>query len=395
MTPEERKAADEAFVALQTRVASLEATLQKYQTVLDFMFTNDTFFTNLTVQLEDRFLNVEAQVSTLGSLKDPVDRTELTHILSTYRDDMLASMKAMIDVAPAKTTTSSSPKYEAPAVFSGKREDWKAFQSRLELYFLNTASQYPTDANKIMFAISRLGDTPAFKYMEKHIPSFKLPEEERPNLICQLDTFFKSMSKTFGVTNAHVLAESQLRGLSQRGSALDYTNKFTALAADTKWNDAAMISQYRLGLKTTVQDTMANHDEPETFAEFSQLAIDIDNRQFGYSITKGTSRSSTTRPTSTSTTTTTQRTTPPSPAVSSPSMAMDLSQAQHRSIDAQEKQRREDNNLCRYCGAEDHWAKDCPKKPKFAPKSFFKPTQSIAAVQATPDVVFELGKDNA
>jgi hypothetical protein len=66
------------------------------------------------------------------------------------------------------------------------------------------------------------------------------------------------MSKTFGVTNAHILVESQLRDLSQRGSALDYINKFTALAADTKWNDAAMISQYRLGLKTTVQDIMAN-----------------------------------------------------------------------------------------------------------------------------------------
>jgi len=306
---------------------------------------------------------------------------------------MLASMKAMIEVSPAKPSSSSNPKFEAPAVFSGKREDWKAFQSRLELYFLNTASLYPTDANKIMFAISRLGDTPAFKYMEKHIPSFKLPEEERPILISQLDVFFKSMSKTFGVTNAHVLAESQLRALIQKGSALDYTNRFTTLAADTKWNDAAMISQYRLGLKTAVQDIMANQDEPDTFAEFSQLAIDIDNRQYGYSITKGTGRSSTTRPSSTSTAP--QRTAPPPPPASSPSMAMDLSQAQHRSIDAQEKQRREDNNLCRYCGADDHWAKDCPKKPRFTPKPFSKTTPSIAVVQTSPDVVFTLGKDDA
>jgi hypothetical protein len=393
MTPEERQAADEAFTALQSRVTSLEATLQKYEDVLNFMLTNHPFFTNLTAQLEERFVSVESQIAALSSLSNPVGRSELTRTLATYRDDMLASMKAMIEVSPAKSSTSSSPKFEAPAVFSGKREDWKAFQSRLELYFLNTASLYPTDANKIMFAISRLGDTPAFKYMEKYIPSFKLPEEERPNLICQLDVFFKSMSKTFGVTNAHVLAESQLRGLSQRGSALDYTNKFTTLAADTKWNDAAMISQYRLGLKTTVQDIMANQEEPDTFAEFSQLAIDIDNRQYGYAITKSTSRSSTTRPSSTSTAP--QRTAPPPPPASSPSMAMDLSQAQHRSIDTQEKQRREDNGLCRYCGADDHWAKDCPKKSKFTPKPFSKPTQSIAAVQTSPDVVFELGKDNA
>jgi hypothetical protein len=76
-------------------------------------------------------------------------------------------------------------------------------------------------------------------------------------------------------------------------------------------------------------------------------------------------------------------------------MAMDLSQAQHRSIDTQEKQRREDNGLGRYCGADEHWAKDCPNKSNFTPNPFSKPTQSIAAVQTSPDVVFELGKDNA
>ncbi|KAF9536729.1 hypothetical protein EC957_009868 [Mortierella hygrophila] len=207
MTPEELQAADEAFKALQSRTSTLEATLQKYESVLDFMLANNPFFAELTKQLEERFLNVETQVATLASLNDPVGRTELTHTLATYRDDMLASMKAMMEVSPAKSP-SFSPKFEAPAVFSGKREDWKAFQSRLELYFLNTTTLHPTDENKIMFAISRLGDTPAFKYMEKHIPSFKLPEEERPILISQLDVFFKSMSKTFGVTNAHVLAES-------------------------------------------------------------------------------------------------------------------------------------------------------------------------------------------
>ena len=393
MTPEELQAADEAFKALQARVTLLEATLQKYEEVLNFMVSNKTFFGDLTTQLEDRFKNIENRLLTLPSSTSTVSRSELNRTMTTYRDDMLASMKTLIEVSPAKSSTSPSPKFEPPAVFSGKREDWKTFQSRLELYFLNTDSLYPTDANKIMFAISRLGDTPAFKYMEKHIPSFKLPEEEQPKIICQLDVFFKSMSKTFGVTNAHVLAESQLRAVTQKGSALDYTNKFTTLAADTKWNDAAMISQYRLGLKTAVQDIMANQVEPETFSEFSQLAIDIDNRQYGYAITKGTSRSFTTRPSSTSTAP--QRTTPPPPPASSPSMAMDLSQAQHRSIDAQEKQRREDNNLCRYCGADDHWAKECPKKPKFAPKPFFKPTPTIAAVQTSPDIVFDLGKEDA
>lgn len=391
MTPEERQAADEAFTGLQNRVLALEESLERHRGILDLFLSHKDFFAQLQTQLEPRFGNLE---KTLSSLKDGVGRDELTRTLATHRDTILASMKVMVDVSPSRSSAPSKPRFEAPTAFSGKREDWKTFQSQLELFFLNAAPLYPTDAEKIMFSISRLGDTAAFKYMEKHIPSFKLPAEERPVLLSDLDVYFKSMSKTFGVTNAHVLAESQLRALKQRGSALDYTNKFINLAADTKWNDAAMISQYRLGLKESVQETMAIHEEPDTFAEFSQLAIDIDNRHFGYSFTKSTQvRSSISR--SSTTSTAPPRTTSSVPPASNPSMAMDLSQAQHRPIDAQEKQRRKDNNLCTYCAADDHWLKDCPTKPKFTPRPFSKNTQFVAAAQATSDVSFDLGKDEA
>ncbi|KAF2721140.1 hypothetical protein K431DRAFT_346633 [Polychaeton citri CBS 116435] len=30
-------------------------------------------------------------------------------------------------------------------------------------------------------------------------------------------------------------------------------------------------------------------------------------------------------------------------------------------VSAEEKQRRIDNNLCRYCGSDDHWVHDCPQ----------------------------------
>lgn len=391
MTPEERQAADEAFTALQNRVIALEETLERHREILDLFLSHKDFFAQLSTHLEPRFVNLE---KSLSSLEDVVRRDELDRALATQRDTILASMKVMVDVSPSRSSAPSKPRFEAPAAFSGKREDWKTFQSQLELFFLNAAPLYPTDAEKIMFSISRLGDTAAFKYMEKHIPSFKLPAEERPLLLSDLNVYFKSMSKTFGVTNAHVLAESQLRALKQRGSALDYTNKFINLAADTKWNDAAMISQYRIGLKESVQETMAIHDEPDTFADFSQLAIDVDNRHYGYSFTKSTqARSPTAR--SSTTSIAPPRTTSSVPPASTPSMAMDLSQAQHRPIDAQEKQRRKDNNLCTYCAADDHWLKDCPTKPKFSPRPFSKNTQSVAAAQATSDVSFDLGKDEA
>ncbi|KAF9279059.1 hypothetical protein BGZ68_008157, partial [Mortierella alpina] len=42
------------------------------------------------------------------------------------------------------------------------------------------------------------------------------------------------------------------------------------LVADTEWNDAAKISQYRIGLKESVQEAMSRQEEPRKFSEFSE-----------------------------------------------------------------------------------------------------------------------------
>jgi hypothetical protein len=226
--------------------------------------------------------------------------------------------------------------------------------------------------------------------MEPYIKSFKLPEEERPFLISDLATFFKTMLKTFSIANVHVLTESQLRALKQKDSVLDYINKFVNLAADTKWNDAAIILQYCLGLKENIQEIMAILEEPETFSAFFQLATDIDNHHYGYVLTKGANRS-----TSNIThfrSTTSQRTTPiTSFTASLPSMMMDLSQVQYRSIPTKEKQCRHNNNLCHYYGDEDHFVKNCPNESKFN----FCSSALVSIFDTSNDVVFNLGKDNA
>ncbi|KAF9969622.1 hypothetical protein BGZ75_002724, partial [Mortierella antarctica] len=70
---------------------------------------------------------------------------------------MLQGLRTLAEVT--KIQPAPKPKIDSPEKFSGKREDWKSFQSQLELFFLAQGSQYPTDTAKIMFAISRLGAT--------------------------------------------------------------------------------------------------------------------------------------------------------------------------------------------------------------------------------------------
>jgi hypothetical protein len=377
--------ASPAFEGQQARIQALEAKIATYEPLFEMFQANHEFFKDIIKRLEPRFVTLEGKVTAL----------EVVNENNSFSKDMLKGLKSLAEAT--KTQAVAKPRVDSPEKFSGKREDWKSFRSQLELFFLAQSSQYPTDASKIMFALSRLGDTAAYKYMERHIPAFKLDEEDRPAIITDIDKFWSVMTKNFGVTNAHIVAESQLRALKQKGSALDYTNKFVQLVADTEWNDAAKISQYRIGLKEAVQEAMSRQEEPRKFSEFSDLAIEVDTRQYGYFLQKQPVRStpvlSTTR---NSTPVAAPRSFVPAATAPAPSMAMDLSQAQHRPVSAEEKQRRRDNDLCSYCGLEGHWVKECPTKPAGSkPGNRFNHTLASATTANTNPFTFSLGNDDA
>lgn len=404
--------------------------LKKLEPTLIFLHENLEFFKILVPTLNSRLAMLE-QAVTVGlpaqlSQQTLPDKAEIINQISTttlstvrhelhtlrqtmddFRRDATATWATKSDIEAIKiesigassTSISNKSKVPAPSAFSGKREDWKTFSSHLSLYFTANTYQYPSDTDKILFAISRLGNGSAFKFMEQYIPDFQKPTATRPLLISNYDTFINTLSENFGIQNAHVVAEAQLRSLKQRGSAMDYTNKFLELAAETNWNDSAKISQYRLGLKDAVQDVLALADEPIDFATFTSKAINIDKRQYARHVEKNSSRTTTSSASSTPRThqtfaqpASTPANTPQPTDLTTPAsdMAMDLTSAQHRPIDAGEKQRRKDNNLCSYCAADDHWVKECPVKPSSKPKA----AHSVSAMKIGPDITFTLGEDD-
>jgi hypothetical protein len=411
-------AANEKFDALVERVNILENEKSKNETMLKVLVKHDRFFTAIATELEPKLNEIitrldaldvhtkelDEQMAAIPTVMQPVGQVQLNSALQAFRAELTSAINESTQVARVATVAVNKPRSALPDAFSGKREDWKSFQSRLDLFFLTHDSAYPTDSDKILFAISRLGtDTAATKLMEPYIPKFRDSIELRPPLISDLKTFFTYMSKNFGVTNSHIVAEINLRNLKQKGSALDYTNKFINIAADVKWssNDDAMISAYRLGLKEAVLEVLARDEEPTTFAAFTQLAIEIDTRQYSYFLTRPTARntSSSSSPSTgrTASTTHTPRIPAPAPAaIESGPSPMDLGHVQHRPVDAAEKQRRKENDLCGYCGADDHWIRDCPNKPA-GKRPSLKTTHGLSAVQTSsnPNITFDLGKDNA
>jgi hypothetical protein len=68
-------------------------------------------------------------------------------------------------------------------------------------------------------------------------------------------------------------------------------------------------------------------------------------------------------------------------------MAMDLSHVQHQQVNTNEVKHRKDNNLCMYCGADDHWIDRCPKKTSTKQKSYSKVADhSISTILANPEL---------
>ncbi|KAF9914460.1 hypothetical protein FBU30_002546, partial [Linnemannia zychae] len=88
------------------------------------------------------------------------------------------------------------------------------------------------------------------------VKKLKEPAAYHPAIVTNFETFLSTMKDTFGIQNANVVAETQLYHLQQKGSAIDYTTKFQEIASELAWNDAALISQYRRGLKVEVVKAM-------------------------------------------------------------------------------------------------------------------------------------------
>jgi len=417
-----------AFMATTSeRLQSLEQRFEPLTILepsLEFLHANLEFFKNIFNNLETRLRALEvitlesapARLKHLEAAVSVFDRpalvTEITAITyNSLREDISSIQKTMddfrrdatalyatkSDLEVSRPTSTSSPstkgKMALPEVFSGKREDWKVFASHLTLYLSAHKDSYPLDSDKITFAVSRLGNGSAFKYMMDFIPKLNGPVALRPPVVTNFDLFLKTMKDTFGVQNANVVSEAQLLQLRQKGSAVDYTNKFLELSSDLSgWTDAPLIAHYRRGLKSEVVRAIDGLQiVPATFSEFTQKAIDLDSKQYA-TFLELQNRSSVPTPKSSPTSTNSFRrpaTTPsaaPAPHAA-PSMAMDLSQARH--ITPEERKRRQEKGLCLYCGADDHFAKLCPNKKTLAS------SEIVETSSDTKSVSFLLGNDQA
>ncbi|KAF9271585.1 hypothetical protein BGZ74_005879, partial [Mortierella antarctica] len=141
-------------------------------------------------------------------------RRDTTKVMATKADIEGLELK-IAAIEPGNPTSgpiadTNQGKMPLPAEFSGKRNDWKSFMSRVRFHFITHPQAYPSDTKKILFVITRLGDTSAYKYIQNYANFFEKPDEERPDFIKDYDLFIKTMRNSFGDAQANIVAEAQI-----------------------------------------------------------------------------------------------------------------------------------------------------------------------------------------
>jgi len=172
---------------INDRLSSLENNMGQLLLIepsLKILHSNIVFFEGLTQHLNSRLSVIEntilqglpaqieqAQHRTKSEIvQDAIKqaqeavRAELDGLRKTmddFRRDASAQWATKTDLQTAQLSAgtatvvnaSSKPKVFLPDAFSGKREEWKSFLSHMTVFFTGNAGQYPTDTDKILFAI--------------------------------------------------------------------------------------------------------------------------------------------------------------------------------------------------------------------------------------------------
>jgi len=176
--------------------------------------------------------------------------------------------------APEENRRGGSPtKYADAPMFSGlARPELRPFVTKLRLKLHFNDDRYPTEQDKLAYAVQRLEDLA----LAQIIP---FVEDHRINLdnVAALITILEN---AFGDPDRAATAERQLNKLRQTNRELSlYYAEFQRLIAELEYNDAAKRNALRRGLSEELKDALShNPNQPEDLQQFVNLCNRLDNQ---------------------------------------------------------------------------------------------------------------------
>lgn len=153
-----------------------------------------------------------------------------------------------------------------PERFSGDSGDCCSFLTQCELHFELQAQMLQSERAKIAYLISHLTGI---------AEAWVMVEWARRSLF----SFREVFTQIFQIFSpGHKTAHSLLSLCQGHRSVLDYTIEFCTLAADSGWNNSALVDAYLNGLSAIVKDQLVSLDILEELDRVVALTNKIDRR---------------------------------------------------------------------------------------------------------------------
>jgi hypothetical protein len=291
------------------------------------------------IQMHDMFAIVQQLQQENANLRNAMEQLQVAQ----------APIHVPAPAANPVPQTPKEPRVSLPEKFDGDRTKLRDFVNQIRLVFRLQPQRYATEETRVGLIGTLLSGT-ALSWFSS------LLEKNSP-LLADLDQFLEEFSRTFGERDRALVATTKLRTLQQRSRpASAYVAEFQQLACDLDWNDAALITMFRWGLRDDIKTLLLNLPKPTTLSEAITQTIDCDNRLFEQRQERrllfGSYRADYATPTCLSSSNT------------STSEPMQIDTSKVKKLSEEEKERRRKEHLCLYCGGKDHMLKNCPLKPQ-------------------------------
>lgn len=193
---------------------------------------------------------------------------------------------------PSSSSNEAPPVYEAaptgnniavakPDLYKGDRNKLDDWLLQWDLFFTFQGQNVP-EIQRVTLMASHMRDQ-ALKWIKPFLQQYTAGEapDEVDAWMRDPDQFKEKIKTIFGIINEPSVARRKIQHVQQRQSAADYAADFQQLAANTDWDDTALMTMFRQGLKPRVkEELMRSGATLDTLDDLIKESIDIDNRLY-------------------------------------------------------------------------------------------------------------------
>ena len=268
---------------------------------------------------------------------------------------------------PAVTAVSKGPNMANPTPFNGERRKTEQFLFECNLVINARPQDFTTDTGKISYVLSYMkGGTAgpwALRYDKRQDAAAIASRGD-------FDKFFKLIEKEFAEIEKNQRARNNLQEIRQNNSSADaFTSRFNELAANTEFDNRALVEFYKRGINWELVERILNLPTiPDSLEEWQKYAMRFDDNKRHIIAEKarikggsGGGQGGKSRNDYGSYKSSNQYSTNDNTYCGEP---MDVDRQKFQKLSNQQRQELMKKGACFYCWETGHISRNCPKKTK-------------------------------